>query len=214
MSREWERDPEQQEYERKKTLCTKLPLLAVSLWPSFYRYLSDRRLSPGLARANRWFPSYHAGDNRPRIVIPASSHIVGNVYWQARAMEADVEPRYQSPKASRGDAVVVCWPQQGRPISGAAVVEGPMDALAAAEVDHIGIALMGVTPSTDALDLTCKLLGGIMTTLVADSDAIPEMTQVLMYLVHKRLNVRLVEPYPWNDLAEATLLERRMLLGS
>ena len=129
-------------------------------------YLESRCLSFNLAVENGWYPSTVAGDIWGRIVIPATSKIPGNYYWQARAIQKGIEPRYQSPCASRGDAIVVVWPGQRvtrRQVG--CVVEGPMDALAAAGVGCVGIALMGVMPPEAALALTATFLRRVETLL-------------------------------------------------
>ena len=65
-------------------------------WDSFHSYLQERGLSSSVAMVNGWYPSLEAGDSEKRIVMPATNSS-GMAYWQARAIEKDVEPRYQSP---------------------------------------------------------------------------------------------------------------------
>jgi Toprim domain-containing protein len=176
-------------------------------------YLTKRRLSFDLAKENGWYPSTEAGDNHIRIVIPATSRIPGNHYWQARAIDKGVEPRYQSPHASRGDAIVVVWPHLFNRRSFGAVVEGPMDALAVAEAGCVGIALMGVMPPESALALTATMLSGYNAFLIFDRDQPgPAATRTLPFLAARGVKIRLVDPYPAKDLAELKLEARKELL--
>ena len=215
MSRDWEAG-EPRAKDDTRSFNKHLPPKEEALEGRMRLYLARRRLDYALAAYNQWYPSCRATDSRPRIVIPATSKLVGNVYWQARAIDNDDEPRYQSPYAPRGDAVIVVWPrnevrwrEEGYR---AAVVEGPMCALAAATEGFLGLALMGVRPSIEALDLTVDLLRGTISTLIADSDALPEMTKVLMHLVSQKIHCRLVEPYPYKDLAVMPRFERGAFL--
>jgi hypothetical protein len=210
MSRKWEDEPDQRVRERVKVFCPRLPRIDHSLDPLMAEYLGDRRLELDLAIDNLWYPSCTAGDHHPRIVIPASSKIPGNVFWQARFMGEGVKPKYQSPHAARGDAVVVVWPSQ-KGITHSAIVEGPMDALAAAGTGRMGVALMGVTPPDESLALTAALVRGTICVLVADTDAIPEMTRVYEYLC-QRVPLVMVSPFPCKDLAEAMPDEREAIL--
>src|SRR5687767_7854729 len=76
-------------------------------------YLSDRGLSVERAKANGWYASRNAGDDEPRVVIPATA-APGNIYWQARAFNPKAKLRYTSPYAPRGDALIVVWPAERR----------------------------------------------------------------------------------------------------
>jgi hypothetical protein len=191
------------------------------LWDVMKLYLADRGLDSVLAERNGWYPSEaanpdYASDGIARLVIPALSHVEGNVFWQARDMTELDPKRYTSPGAPRRDAVIVVWPavSSSRAATRSAVLEGPMDALAAAMEGYLGVALMGMMPSVEVLSLTMELIHGTMCTIVADSDGILEMTKnVLLPLVAARCNVRLVEPSPYKDLAEATPGQRRRILA-
>lgn len=113
-------------------------------------YLSDRDLSFSLALHNGWYPSREAGDSYPRIVIPARSSIPGLKFWQARAIDSGVEPRYQSPHGNRYDSVVDIMPTRKSRAKSydkyVFVTEGPMDALAVAELGYRSIATLGNCP--------------------------------------------------------------------
>lgn len=121
-------------------------------WTRFNGYIASRGLDAGIAKRNGWYPAFHEGAHR--IVIPAVSQLPGHKFWQARAIESPDKPldpaikRYTSAHGSKGDAIVVIWPDSlGAGPRILAVVEGPFDALAAAETHGVfGIALMGMSP--------------------------------------------------------------------
>jgi hypothetical protein len=193
----------------KKPYCSKLPLVDESLWEDMKAYLWSRDLDFETARRNLWYPSSSAGDEEPRIVLPCSSVQGGNYYWQARAIRVEnVQRRYQSPhNVSRGDAVLVVYPINPKDTR-AAVVEGPMDALAAAGEGVIGVATMGINPPPESLVLTSKLLRGIMVLCVADSDQSEGIINVMKTLLDLGLDCRLRSTYPYKDLADVTREDR------
>jgi hypothetical protein len=112
-------------------------------------YLLKRELDPELAQENGWFPSRNAGDSFLRIVIPCITHKTGHIYFQARDVTNKAYLRYQSPKGSRHEALCVIHPKQET--RGNVVVEGPLDALAAAGAGYTGYSLMGMKPSQATL---------------------------------------------------------------
>lgn len=199
----------------EKHYCTALPKRADYLWPAMQVYLEDRGLDYHLAVENGWYPSDQANDDFPRVVIPATSAIAGNVYWQARDLTGDANIRYQSPFASRGDAIVVVWPR-GNParVKRAAMVEGPADALAAAGAGLLGVALMGSAPPWKALALAAKLCYDRLVLVVLDRDAAGcvSVTRTVPYLVQCGLQVKVVDPYPHKDLAKVPKELRQELL--
>jgi Toprim domain-containing protein len=135
------------------------------------RYLQDRGLSYELAEANGWYPSRRAGDTFLRIVIPALSTEQGHVYWQARAVSPNVQLRYQSPKGPRHGALVSvrAWPEDVRTRE-VIIVEGPTDALAAADCEVDAVALMGMNPGRDALEHLIKLVDNRPALIVLDNE--------------------------------------------
>lgn len=167
-------------------------------------YLLSRDLSYRLARAQGWYPSTDAGDGLLRIIIPAVSRIPGFHYWQARAMSPDVRLRYRSPLVNRQDALIVLYDQRTA-IDHAVICEGPMDALAAYDIDDVqmAIALMGNQPSeivwSHALDL---LKGAERISVLADSDALDATTQWLTRIARTGTDFRLVLPDPYKDFAD------------
>ena len=197
-----------------KPYCHTLPAISQKLWPEFDRYLASRVLSPSVARKNLWYPSLHV-DQLPRVVMPGTSQTAGNLYWQARLMEPLDPPyqaavdtlRYESPHGVyRGDAIIVVWPSQ--PDNGlvagyqGVVVEGPFDALAAADIGYIGVALMGVTPPDSVVSHIATFLRGAKCLVMGDRDQLNSMARVMHALTDLGLNCRLRSPYPYKDLAE------------
>lgn len=189
-----------------------MPRLCASLWHVMEHYLNSRHISMAIAKRNGWYPSASAGDRDARIVIPATASDPGNVYWQARAVSDMATPRYQSPYAPRGDAVVVAWPIYST-AKRSAVVEGPMDALAAAEQGLIGVALMGAMPPPAAIALTRSIIHDTMALVVIDSDAPEAMTTVYTQLCAMGVSCKLRNPYPQKDLAECTREKRGVVLS-
>ena len=206
-----------------------LPACTQELWPKFDKYLQRRGLSFTLARANFWFPSDQAGDGSPRVVIPASA-TPPNVFWQARAMD-DNPKRYQSPAAPKGDALVVVWPNaKGNPpdspddgfiqvrkssvIQGFALFEGPMDALAAAELGYCGVATMGLPTIPGMEHFASMCLGAVNRSriVVLDSDYKKPMLQAAGMLLELGARVKILDPSPAKDFAELDRVHRLRLM--
>jgi DNA primase len=187
-----------------------LPPLSTAHWPQMQAYLRKRGLSPPLAEYNGWYPTVDR-NSTPRIVIPAQSLLNTWPYYQARAMD-DSPKRYDSPRAPRGDALVVCHPQS--PNSNYVVlVEGPMDALAAAECGYLGTALMGNTPSDTVIDHIRELTRpyhGII--VLSDVDAVGEAVEVVhrLWTTGCLANFRPIKGY--KDLAEVPYEKRCVVI--
>jgi hypothetical protein len=210
-----------------------IPDCSYELWGLMDRYLAGRGLSPSLARLNFWFPSAEV-DGVPRVVVPATSTQPGNLYWQARVISlpgsrsygpktalgstivgggaTPVSPRrWESPHGvRRGDALVVVWPVETPAY--AVVVEGPMDALAAGECGALGVALMGATPPDEVLLHLGQLVQGLQVLAVMDSDEPKAMTRVVASLRGYATAAKLIDPYPFKDLAEAAPARRKGIL--
>jgi hypothetical protein len=206
---------------------TVMPMPEPSLGPAAGAYLESRGLDPSLASRNGWYPSRSAGDNHPRIVIPATASDPGNRFWQARLIPESrscgperglestigtggaipVPPkRFQSPHAARGDALVLVW---GATPRRAVVCEGPMDALAAAGTPGtLGVGLMGATPPTATLEHLWKLTAALPVVLMTDADAPMAMIRVLNFMMTRGRSVLLAHPAPWKDLAEVPADQR------
>jgi hypothetical protein len=210
MTWEWESDRRENPLPTERPYSRTLPQGTAMLDQMMARYLYQRRLDYQLAVTNFWYGSYKAGDDSPRIVIPATSKIPGNVFWQARAMD-DNPKRWQSPHAPRGDAVIVVWPTDRPTLS--AVVEGPMDALAAAGAGVLGVALMGATPSQEALVLTATMIHGTICTVVADQDALQAAARWTAFLANVGVRVRMTYSAAYKDLADTPPAERLGVLS-
>lgn len=195
-----------------------MPPVSARLWPGFTRYLSQRGLSAPLARENGWYPSEDVPGDAPgvvpRIVIPATAS-AGHIYWQARAM-GPWEPRYRCPRYPRRDAIVWTWPERSR-ARGVVVVEGPMDALAAAEVGFYGAAMMGVDPPYAAitfLALWCRRHAYVQkAVIVPDGDASgPTLSKVALVLASLGIDAYTLTPRD-KDLASMSAADRKEFLA-
>mgnify|MGYP003402312335 FL=1 len=187
-------------------------------------YLYERGLSHELARGNGWYPSWDAGDDYLRIVIPALSSEVGHAYWQARAINPRAFIRYQSPKGPRHDALVRITPENRtyRPDQRqyhrvAVITEGPMDALAAAQCGVFGYGLMGATPSTIVLDRLVSFLKNEYEYIfvMPDRDAVKEGIDILYRLAVEMMPVKLIRLEQWTDkkdFASLPIATRRTIL--
>lgn len=173
-------------------------------------YLQNRGLSSELALENGWYVSHKAGDGCVRVVIPCT-HSNGRVYWQARAVDPGVAKRYQSPPYSAEGAFVLVWPE-AKPV-GVVLVEGPMDALAAAECGFAGVAMMGNRPGNNLLLNVRAQFPGQAMTVVPDLDAIAAGAVTVGRLAIMGVSARLVIPVGAKDLSRMTSLGRRQLLG-
>ena len=194
-----------------------LPPLDPELWGIFEWSLQCRYLNPAIAVLNHWYPTSEAGDTEPRIVIPGTP-ISRGPFWQARAMSGAALLRYQSPHGPREDSIVVVFP--GKWNGGQLViVEGPMDALAAAGEDQYGIALMGNTPPLEVLENVVHQIGIIeprSILFVEDQDAAGSLVRIMPYVlsyVGKETVCRLTVAYPGKDLAACSPAERQRLLA-
>lgn len=173
-----------------------------------YDYLASRNLSPELAYKNGWYASTGAGDDELRVIIPCQSADLTNRYWQGRRIVDTSEKfplRYTSPRSvTRGDALAVVRPNQKQPF-GTVLVEGPMDALAAADMGFLGIGWMGTDPGEEPVKFAHKLLVKDKPVyVVSDRDAVSAAVRIWSHFI----GALLVNPYPYKDLAEMPKLER------
>lgn len=200
-----------------------------TLWPlmditvksqnAMITYLRRRGLNDLLAEENGWYPSRHAGDDDLRIVIPAVSPVQGHAYWQARSVD-DVVFRYKSPFGQRHGAIirVTAFPDSKgeRATPFCVVVEGPMDALAAAECGYDSFAIMGITPGKDALTYLAKLIDHRPTLVTLDSE--PKATAQSMYLSQwlctQGIRSKFSTFLQGKDLAAGTKADRQEFLKS
>jgi len=202
-------DYEERKRPAKPTKPVVVPTVDTTLWPAMEHYLENRNLDFITAKENGWYPARDR-EGTPRIVVPASSLANTWPYYQARAMN-DHPKRYDSPSAPRGDALIVVHPKNDFPTCAPKViVEGPMDALAAAGTGAVGIALMGCAPSLEALVYLAHLLRTFPgpCILIPDKDALVEGAKVVAYVWKEGLQCTL-RPTLSKDLA-AMAPEQRM----
>ena len=198
-------------------MCTELPAFLPSATANnyCYRYLEERKLDPDLAKENGWFPSDNAGDEFLRIVIPAITHKAGHIYWQARDVSGAAYIRYQSPKGPRHEALVKVIPHYEP--KGIVVVEGPMDALAAAGAGFIGYALMGMQPNKATLMHLALLIednSELDVLVLLDRDSGPHDMKVSLFLASQGYHAVTGQlPGPEKDLAACLPSKRAKFLS-
>jgi hypothetical protein len=182
-------------------------------WKAFSIYLKDRHLNPMLAMANAWYPSEEAGDHEVRIVIPGTNSRKYN-YWQARAINKTARIRYQSPRVPRTDSIIAVYPAC-HAWSAVVLCEGPMDALAAADLGYVSIALMGNRPSADVLKFAVKHTKSTLFYIVADSDAPDAAATIAAHLsTAHNVKTKTILTYPYKDLADCPPDFRKVLLDN
>jgi len=176
-------------------------------WNDMKIYLAERQLNNRTAVENGWFLTFFQGC--PRIVIPCSNSL-GVPYFQARAMSSKVKLRYASPAASRDDSIVVVWPADRA--KGSVVTEGPMDALASADLGYLGIATMGNQPNEEVLEHVASVVRSFQPVLVVpDADALEFGPLVLCALAQRGISGGIVAPHK-KDIAEMSVKERKRFL--
>lgn len=174
----------------KFPMCISFPDRSICQFDMF-TYLKERKLDYVVAVANGWYASEDAGDGYTRVVIPAVTHKVGHVYWQARDIFGKAYIRYQSPKGPRYEALVKVTPIT-KP-KGIVVVEGPMCALRAAMFGYVGIALMGMQPSTATLYHLALLLAdypALKVRVILDKDSAQHAVRVTTWLASQGVNAK------------------------
>lgn len=203
------------EHERKEKKATytgprpHMPRSDSDLWPMMEDYLLGRWLRSDIARASGWYPAHYAGC--ARIIIPCTNTL-GVPYFQGRDMGGKSTIRYASPPAPRDDSIVVVWPMNAR--RGTVVVEGPMDALAAAGEGYLGIGLMGNMPNSDVLDHVftyAKMYAPLL--ILPDKDML-EMGPLVLCPMAQRGLVGTILMSQEKDLAAMVPSQRRAILGS
>lgn len=189
------------------------PDLDSSLWPIMQRYLEARKLSFKIAKDNGWYPTIDYA-MCPRVVIPASSLVNSWNYYQARLI-VEAHPsvkRYVSPTAPRGDALAVVFPSGTA--SGCIIVEGPMDALAAAGLGYVGVALMGNTPGAPVLHHIRSLVETFGNCIVLpDKDAEEQGVALTAKLWTAGVKCTLKRMTGAKDLAELSPERRKILIS-
>ena len=170
-------------------------------------YLEGRELDFALAEKNEWYPSHYK--KADRVVIPCSN-TQGVPYFQARDMDGKSELRYASPPASRDDSLALVWPRVR--VKGTVVVEGPMDALAAAAFGWLGVGIMGNQPSESVLTHLAQVCRAFQPVyVIPDMDALFLGPAVFCPLVQRGISGAIRMPQS-KDLCEMTLEERKKFL--
>ena len=190
-----------------------LPYLEKFLIPAMRGYLQQRNLDRHIAEANGWYPTYDDW-GWARVVIPASSLVNTWPYFQARLMQEapGVVKRYISPPAPRGDALAVVFPSSC--VLGSIIVEGPMDALAAAGMGYVGIGLMGATPNDAVIDHIKEIVGVYGDCFVIpDRDAFQEGAEITAKLWTRGVRCTLKSIQGAKDLAELSPGLRKILIS-
>ena len=183
------------------------PLEDKGLLNQMHEYLEGRNLPMKLATRNGWYPADYR--DAPRIIIPCSNSL-GLPYWQGRDMSGKSPIRYASPSAPRDDSIVICWPS-GK-MAGCVIVEGPMDALAAASVGFLGLGVMGNQLNADVVDHIARYARGFKCAFVLpDTDAPYFGAAMVAQLAQRGLSVRALEPR-LKDLAATPPSQRKSLL--
>jgi len=183
-------------------------------------YLGDRNLSYTCAKYNGWYATKDL-DGVPRVVIPATN-LDGHRYWQARAMRKTLErDRWKSARGSKAGSIVVVWPDNTTHTSDMVrlvIVEGPMDALAAATTKHIGLAAMGKINVGDVVEYVkhglqhTQVFGQHPVLIVPDVDSPEFGTQAITQLALAGIRAAIRLP-DIEDLAYLKPKQRERLLA-
>jgi len=185
------------------------------LIPAMKAYLAHRNLDYNLAKDNMWYPTDKVKELDPvvRIVIPCTN-TYNRPYWQARAILSH-KLRYRSAKGGRFGSIVIVWPKDLFVVGDKCVVlvEGPMDALAAAMLGHLAVATMGATFSKYALKYIFKKITKAATILVIPDLDCPEFgTSAVQYIAKHGYSGVIRMPVGKSDFAAMSLKLRKELL--
>ncbi len=185
------------------------PKLKREAWPMMRQYLRARDLSASLAKDNGWYPTYYIDSNR--IVIPCTNSD-GIPYFQARDMRGKSKIRYASPAASRDDSIVIVWPEDFK--HGGIIVEGPMDALAAAEFGFVGVALMGNVPTPEVVNHLVTMTRAFTPIYIIPDVDTPALGPTVLSALAQRGIATCITMLPPDekDLAELPYNERKRFL--
>lgn len=190
-----------------------MPPYEESLVGRMKQYLEGRNLSHSLALDNGWYPTIDYA-MCARVVIPASSLVNVWPYYQARLI-VEAHPsvkRYVSPAVPRGDALAIVFP--AKHALGVVIVEGPMDALAAADLGRVGISMMGNTPNDAILhhiEEVIKTFGNCI--ILPDRDAEEQGIAVIAKLWARGIRCTLKRVTGAKDLAELSPERRKTLIS-
>ena len=186
-----------------------LPLDNHGLWTVAADYLRGRDLVPAVALYNGWYASQEAGDTEPRLVMVGTNSF-GFPYWQARAFYDGAEKRYQSTHGARENSLIICWPL-GETDS-AVLMEGPIDALAAACEGFVGVAMLGNTAPPECVDYAAVILRGYEVSVLPDTDDMEFGGRLCGAMAVRGIAARLISSRPYKDLCAAPADQRAEIL--
>lgn len=142
--------------------ATPLPEPDKALQEAMRYYLESRQLSYECAvEKGSWYAAYYRG---PRIIIPCLRSDGKKPWWQGRLIDTLRNSReklqfemkrWDGARGYRGDAVCYISADFSRPVL---IVEGPMDALAAASCGFPAIAVLGSMPPQLVFDQVVRLV--------------------------------------------------------
>lgn len=180
------------------------------------QYLSKRNLDADIARRFGWYPARYRG---PRIIIPCIRTDFKN-FWQARWMDGAMDnlnlnpgvvtyKRWESPYGTRGDAL--CFLNM-RKTELLVLVEGPMDALAAAMCGVSAVATLGVgVPGPVLAHVATLAQGHDKVLIVPDRDEMGAWIRIQSELGRMGVPTEIREPAV-KDLADMAQDKREELL--
>jgi hypothetical protein len=216
---DWKREDEK--YERSESSAAPsiyYPFHDGTLDGAMFDYLEGRGLSFPLAVDYGWYPAYYNG---PRVIVPCIRTDSYN-FWQGRLIELasfegipreDFEwKRWDSPSGPRGDALCFLPVQESNTI---VLVEGPMDALAAAEAGASAVAILGATPPRSVVGHIVSLVqrGAYRRRIIVpDLDAVGPWVKLQQRLGMAGVYFQLKMDARYKDLASMPLEERKWLL--
>jgi hypothetical protein len=186
------------------------PSFETKYLPQMQLYLNSRNLSFQLAIDNGWYP-YSADFCRElRMCIPCSNSC-NLPYWQGRAIDGHPK-RYDSPSASREDSIVIVWPEDGFGVKGSVIVEGPLDALAAASEGYLGVGLMGNKPNEAVVNFVIESVQHFQPIIIVPDLDTPQMGIDLLHAFRAAALTSSLRLPTKKDVAEMTRAERKVLL--
>jgi hypothetical protein len=198
--RQWEQEPK---YGEEVSIW--YPKRDGTLQEEMRNYLESRHLDYHTAIGYGWYPAQYHG---ARVIIPCQRTDRGN-FWQGRLMDhlaTGGEKRWDSPRGPRGDAICILENDK----SGfAAVVEGPMCALAAAEEGFAAVAVLGLGVNGPVLAHTALIIGKRLGVLVPDKDAYAKWVKMQSLLGTMGVRTLIIDPSPYKDLADMPVTYRK-----
>ena len=190
-----------------------MPVEAPWLLPAMVNYLVSRDLDYHLAHGQYgWYPAWYNG---PRIIVPCIRTDSVGLFWQGRRIDsmpfAEDCKRWDSPHGPRGDALCYLRNPDVSKEGNFVIVEGPMDALAAAGCGYAAIALLGVSPPGAVLAHAATIIQQRRAICIADRDSVPKWIKIQNQLGLMGIHTKLVIPTE-KDLAKLAREQRKTFL--